>query len=43
MSRAEILSCPVGEMRDMIACMQIANGTANPVTYGGLDDLASIR
>lgn len=42
MSREEILSCPIGEMRDMIACMQVANG-ANPVVYADIDDLAKLR
>ena len=42
MSRNEILSCPIGEMRDMIACMQICNG-ASPVVYATMDDLANIR
>lgn len=41
MSRNEILSCPVGEMMDMIACLQITNG-AEPVVYGDVDDLAAI-
>ena len=42
MTRAEILSCPIGELRDMIACLQITNG-AEPVVYGDVDDLMNIR
>ena len=41
MTRAEILSCPVGELRDMIACLQISHG-AEPVAYGDVDELAAI-
>ena len=43
MGRAEILSCPVGEMRDMIACYEIAEGSAHPKVYGDLDDLEKIQ
>lgn len=42
MDREEILSCPIGELYDMIACMQICNG-ARPKVYGDIDDLAAIR
>ena len=42
MTRAEVLSCPVGELRDMIACLQISNG-AELVVYGDVDDLMAIR
>ena len=42
MSRAEVLTCPVGEMSDMIACLAIENG-AKPKSYADLDDLANIR
>lgn len=42
MTRPEILSCPVGEMKDMIACQQIVDG-AEPVEYATLDDLAKVR
>ena len=42
MSRAEVLSCPVGEMFDYIACMQIQNG-ARPKTYADMDQLMAIR
>lgn len=42
MSRREILSCPVGEISDMISCMQIANG-AQPVEYADMDDLMNVR
>lgn len=42
MSRREILACPIGEMQDMIACMQIVNG-ATPQTYAELDDLEKVR
>ena len=42
MNRAEVLTCPVGEMSDMIACLAIENG-AKPKSYADLDDLANIR
>ena len=42
MDRAEVLSCPVGEMSDMIACLAIENG-AKPKTYADLDELMNIR
>lgn len=42
MTRQEILSCPVGEMKDMIACQQIADGAA-PVEYASIDDLEEVR
>ena len=43
MGRSEILSCPVGEMKDYIACLQIVNGTAAPKVYGDVDDLMGIQ
>lgn len=42
MNRAEILSTPVGEMSDMIACLQISNG-ANQKVYADVDDLMKVR
>ena len=42
MDRAEILSCPVGELSDMIACLAIENG-AKPKYYADLDELVNIR
>lgn len=42
MSRSEILCCPVGEMSDMIACMQIANG-ARQKHYADMDELMNVR
>ena len=42
MSRREILSCPVGEMSDYIACLQIQNG-AKPKVYADVDELRAIR
>lgn len=42
MGRAEILSCPVGEMLDMIACQQIANG-ASPRVCADIDELMNVR
>lgn len=42
MSRAEILSCPIGEISDLIACLQIANG-AKQKTYAEVDDLMNVR
>ena len=41
MTRREILSCPIGEMRDYIACREIEHG-AKPKEYGTVDDLAAI-
>ena len=42
MNREEILSSPVGEMLDLIACDQISNGAA-PKVYGDIEDLEAIR
>lgn len=42
MSCREILACPVGELSDMIACMQISNG-AQPKVYADMDDLMNVR
>ena len=42
MSRAEILSSPVGEMLDMINCRAIENG-AKPKVYGDIDDMEKIK
>lgn len=42
MSRREIMHCPVGEMKDMIACAQIAAG-ATPRKYADMDDLMNVR
>lgn len=42
MGRFETLSCPVGEMLDMVACLQISNG-APPKIYGDVDDLMNLR
>lgn len=42
MSRREILHCPVGEMFDLIACMQIHNG-AKPKVYADVDELMAIQ
>lgn len=42
MSRREILNCPVGEMSDYIACLQIQNG-AKPKVYADVDELMAIR
>lgn len=42
MSRNEVLSCPVGEISDMIACQQIANGAKQKV-YADIDDLMKVR
>lgn len=42
MSRSEILSCPIGEIADMIACQQIANGAKQKV-YADIDDLMKVR
>lgn len=41
MSRSEILHCPVGEILDLIACMQIQGG-AQPKVYTELDDMMAI-
>lgn len=42
MSRSEILSCPVGELKDMISCQQIADG-AEQLEYATIDDLTKVR
>ena len=43
MPRGEILCTPVGELRDMIACLQIAAGTASPVVEADMDELMNLR
>jgi len=42
MRRNEVLSCPVGEIADMMACQQIANGAKQKV-YADVDDLMNVR
>lgn len=45
MSRRETLTTPYGEMLDMIACMAIANGAAEPTdktTLTRLEDILEV-
>ena len=42
MNEEEVLACPMGDMLDYMACMQIENG-ANQRVYAEVDDLAKIR
>lgn len=42
MTRVEALSCPVGELLDMMACYAIQNG-AKPRVMASIDDLAKLR
>ena len=42
MNEEEVLSCPMGDMLDYMACMQIENG-ADQKVYADLDMLAEIR
>lgn len=43
MTREEVLSAPVGELRDLVNCQAIASGNATQIEYGEVDDLARIR
>lgn len=42
MGRREVLSSPVGEILDLIACMAIDHG-ATPKVYADMDELMAIR
>lgn len=42
MTSAEVWACPMGEMLDMLACMQIENG-AEPKRYATMDDLFALK
>lgn len=42
MSRDETLSCPIGEISDLIACLQISKGAKQKV-YADVDDLMKVR
>ena len=42
MSEPQVLTCPLGQMLDYMACMQIENG-ADQKVYADLDTLAAIR
>ena len=43
MTREEVLSVPLGELRDLVNCQAIASGNATQIVYGEVDDLAAIR
>lgn len=42
MNEEEVLACPLGDLLDYMACMQIENG-ADQKIYADLDTLAAIR
>lgn len=42
MSEPQVLACPLGQMLDYMACMQIENG-ADQKVYLDIDDLEKIE